>query len=74
MKTITGLKRLNNTPNGGPRWDVTFNDGLVTKTLSDSTIGFAISEVEHLGAKVDVDLNRKGEIIAMTIVERAPRG
>lgn len=59
---IESLKRLSNSANGNPRWEVTFTDGTVFETGKDSMVGYVIDNWEYRDVMVTVQLSR-GKIV-----------
>ncbi len=58
---IEHLERLNNSVYGNPRYEVTFNNDRVAKTMSDAAFAYAINNPEYRGL-VGVELTRAGTI------------
>lgn len=67
-KRILTMKRLPNSVNGNPRWQVWFSDGDVRITQSDSAVGFEINQPEYRNADIKVSFSRAGRI---TMIEKA---
>lgn len=68
---ITELKRLKNSFNGNPRWEVTLEmiagDPWVAKTSADSNIGCTIDNSEYRDRPVWVTFNGRGSIIDVSV-------
>jgi len=58
---VTGLRQLNNSVNGNPRYNVTFDNGTNANTASDASFCYGIENREMRG-DVDVWLTRRGTI------------
>jgi hypothetical protein len=67
---VTGLKRLNNSVNGNPRYNVTFDNGTNGNTSSDASFCYGIENPAMRGA-VDVWLTRRGLIEHMEPCKKA---
>lgn len=68
VKRILTMKRLPNSVNGNPRWQVWFTDGDVRITQSDSPVGYDISDAQYKNSDVKITLSRYGRI---TRIEKA---
>ena len=60
--TISSLERLKLSTNGNPRFRVTFTDGTVAQTQTDSSIAYAIENPEYRGVPVKVSFTAAGRI------------
>lgn len=69
--SIMGLKRLKNSVNGNPRWEVTLemmeSAPWVAKTSADSNIGCTIDNSEYRDVPVWVTFNGRGSIIDVSV-------
>lgn len=61
-KRILTMKKLPNSVNGNPRWQVWFTDGDVRITQSDAEVGYEISNSEYKNCNVRITLSRHGRI------------
>lgn len=66
VKIIANLKRLRNTFNGNPRWEVTFTDGTVLRTKADSGIASVIENQEYRNTPLVVEISGRGTISNLT--------
>jgi hypothetical protein len=66
-KQIATLARMRNRGSGNPVFEVTFTDGQVARTATDSQVGHSIENSEYQGVPIDVTW-RDGEIIGVTVV------
>lgn len=66
MKTyitrILTMKKLPNSVNNNPRWQVWFTNGDVRITQSDADVGFEINQAEFRNRDVKITLSRHGRI------------
>lgn len=69
--TIATLERLKLSAMGNPRFRVTFTNGLVAQTQTDSSVGYSIESPEYRNVPVVVSFTRAGRIYGM---ETAPGG
>lgn len=60
--TITGARRLANSRNGNPRYDVALSDGSVRLTQSDASCSYEISNYAGRPVALDVTLTPAGRI------------
>jgi hypothetical protein len=65
-KQIAALARMRNGTSGNPVFEVTFEDGQVARTATDSQVGHSIENSEYQGVPVDVTW-RDGEIVGVTV-------
>lgn len=65
LKTITRTDREDNSPDGNPRYLVTFDDGTSARTVRDGQIGYGISNNAFQGSPVKVKFNDAGEVIGV---------
>jgi hypothetical protein len=77
MTTIRGrivnLKRLRNSINGNPAWQITLENGLVFRTRKDSMIAYAIDTLEYREGDVEFTL-QGGQIATATPVPASAHG
>jgi hypothetical protein len=43
--TIASVKRLNNSHNGNPRFDIVMSDGTIARTEADSSLSYSVENV-----------------------------
>jgi hypothetical protein len=67
--TITGIRRLTNSRNGNPRFDVAFSDGTVATTQSDASVSYDVTNKRNSGEKLDVTLTKAGKISHWTVAK-----
>lgn len=60
--TIATLERLKLSAMGNPRFRVTFTNGLVAQTQTDSSVGYSIENPEYRNVPVVVSFTRAGRI------------
>lgn len=60
--TIASLERMKLSTNGNPRFRVTFTDGTVAQTQTDSSIAYAIENPEYRDVPVKVSFTPAGRI------------
>lgn len=58
--TIAAVKRLSNSANGNPRYELTAEDGTTYRTGVDSTSAFVVDPTP--GRRAEVSLNEDGHI------------
>lgn len=63
--TIEKLERLRLSANGNPRFRVTFTNGLVAQTQTDSSVGYSISNPEFRDRPVKVSFTGAGRIFGV---------
>jgi len=68
VKRILTMKRLPDSVNGNPRWQVWFTDGDVRITQSDSNVAFKINQAEFRNREIKITFSRYGRI---TMIEQA---
>lgn len=68
IKTIASLKRLRNTLNGNPRYEVAFTDNTVLRTKADSNIAAVIEDPEYRDIPLKVEVNGRGTLSGLTPV------
>lgn len=66
VKIIAKLKRLRNTLNGNPRWEVTFTDGTTLRTKANAEIASVIENREYHDTPLVVEINGRGTISNLT--------
>lgn len=59
---IVGLKRLNSTANGNPRFKLELDNGCTYQTQSDAACSYEITNFANSGEPFDVWLSRAGRI------------
>ena len=64
--TIVGIRRLANSVNGNPRYDIAFSDGTVATTSSDASVSYDVTNKQRSGARLDVVLTRAGKVSRWT--------
>lgn len=69
VKTIASLERLKLSTNGNPRFRVTFTDGTVSQTQTDSSIAYSIENPEFRDVPVRVSFTRAGRIFNVEVVK-----
>lgn len=69
IKRILTMRRLPNSVNGNPRWQVWFTDGDVRLTKSDANVGHQISNSTYKNKDVKVTLTRHGRIETIEVAE-----
>lgn len=69
IKTIASLERLKLSTNGNPRFRVTFTDGTVAQTQTDSSVGYSIENPEFRDVPVRVSYTPAGRIWNVETVE-----
>lgn len=68
--TIDSIKRLKNSVNGNPRFDITFTNGVVSRTSSDTSFAYAVGNPDmREGSTVRVEYTRAGKISHMEPVK-----
>lgn len=65
--TIATLERLKLSVNGNPRFRVTFTNGLVAQTQTDSSVAYSIENSEYRDVPVLVDFTRAGRIFGIAV-------
>lgn len=66
--TIESSKRLRNSRNGNPRFEITFTDGSTARTGSDSMSAFLVENNQYRGVPLAVEFDRAGHIRNLTII------
>jgi hypothetical protein len=69
--TIAKLERLKLSRMGNPRFRVTFTNGMVAQTQTDSSVGYSIENPEYRNVPVVVSFTRAGRIYGVDV---APKG
>jgi hypothetical protein len=67
--TITGIRRLTNSRDGNPRYDVAFSDGTIAATSSDASVSYDVMNKRNSGEKLDVTLTKAGKISHWTVAK-----
>jgi hypothetical protein len=67
--TIATLERLKLSTNGNPRFRVTFTNGLVAQTQTDSSIGYSIENPEYRDVPLVVSFTRAGRIYDLNVAD-----
>lgn len=62
VKRITGTKRLRNTVNGNPRWEVMWDDGTSNESKPDSDLAFQLDSDNLKGKDLRVVIGKGGYI------------
>lgn len=62
---IACLTRLRNSSMGNPRLEITFDDGSVYQTQSNSYVGYTIQNSEYIGVPLRVTFNAKHKIMVV---------
>ena len=65
--TIDSLERLKLSVNGNPRFRVTFTDGTVAQTQTDSSIAYSLENPEYRNVPVVVHFTRAGRIFDVRV-------
>lgn len=68
--TIESMKRLNLSAMGNPRFEVTFTDGSVAQTQTNSSVGYSIENPEYRGVPVLVSFTRAGKIFGVDVADK----
>lgn len=66
VRTIAALKRLRNSPDGNPRYNVLFTDGTAVATKADAAVAYGIENPE-LAGPCEVTLEH-GQLVKLTPV------
>lgn len=70
-RTIEKLERLKLSVNGNPRFRVTFTDGSVAQTQTDSSVGYSIENPEYRDVPVVISFTRTGRIFGVDVARKA---
>lgn len=66
--TIESSKRLRNSRNGNPRFEITFADGQTARTRPDSMAAFLVENTQYRGVPLRVEFDTAGRVRNLTII------
>lgn len=69
---VARTKRLANSRDGNPRYEVEFSDGTLARTESDASLNYDVENKLHSQAVLDVQLSHSGKIEYWRLATEAP--
>jgi len=69
--TIESIERLRRSANGNPRFRVTFTNGLVAQTATDSMVAYALDNSDYLGVPLTVTFTKSGRICDVSVIKES---